>query len=681
MPILLLLNIFALLSARRLTLKFASTENQVYRYLVFALIFYVQIILIQLFWGIIGKLYLGNILITSFLIFCLSLLFCPPASPTVKLFCLPREIKSNKIIIFCFALLVGFALAKIVMNLVNPPFGWDNLNYHFTFPVEWIKQAHLQNPITINDDLGPTYYPINGSLIYLWFIFPLKNVFIADLGQIPFFIVSFFALYGICRKLNINQEYSLYAACLFTITPNYFKQMEIAYVDVMVSAWFLASCYFLLSFYYQNKLRDVAFFSLSLGMLVGTKTIAILYGGLLYIVFFTILFRSYISLKPKKIIVYLMFSILLIIATGGFGYIRNFIQTGNPLYPMELQLAGRTIFKGVYDKTAYTSHVDNKDYAITKMLFHEGIGAGFLIFVIPGLAALIFNVVRKKVTAERFFIAVIPITLYFMWRYMIPLANLRYLYAAIALGFGAAFVIVPERKPYIPIVRILVILCFLAACAELSSGIELVASLLLSIVVFFSFKRAYSVLVSMRIKMRLICSVLLLGSVYLLNTDYKRNEYKRYIARIDYSGFWLEGTNAWVWLNENTRGDNIAYVGRPVPFPLYGTNFKNNVYYVSVNEVDPAMVHYFSNSRYKWGSDFIELHRNLEAEGNYRQHANYALWLANLERRKTDYLFVYSLHQTKETVFPIEDVWAKGHPEKFSLSFSNDTIHIYKLTS
>jgi hypothetical protein len=148
---------------------------------------------------------------------------------------------------------------------------------------------------------------------------------------------------------------------------------------------------------------------------------------------------------------------------------------------------------------------------------------------------------------------------------------------------------------------------------------------------------------------------------------------------VEYSGLWLDAVKAWNWLNENTNANNIAYVGRPVPFPLYGANFKNYVFYVSVNNIDPVKVHYFPNSFYRWGADFLELHKSLEAEGNYRQHPDYEIWLSNLKRRKTDYLFVYSLHQTKKIIFPIEDVWASGHPDKFSLSFANETVHIYKV--
>jgi len=146
-----------------------------------------------------------------------------------------------------------------------------------------------------------------------------------------------------------------------------------------------------------------------------------------------------------------------------------------------------------------------------------------------------------------------------------------------------------------------------------------------------------------------------------------------------YSGFWPQATKAWEWLNNHTQGNNIAYVGRPVPFPLYGTNFKNNVYYVSVNKTEPAKVHYFPNGYYSWGDDFLGLHKNLELKGNYRGDADYSVWLNNLIRKNTDYLFIYSLHQTKDIAFPLEDSWAKGNPDKFNPVFLNQTIHIYRI--
>jgi len=162
-------------------------------------------------------------------------------------------------------------------------------------------------------------------------------------------------------------------------------------------------------------------------------------------------------------------------------------------------------------------------------------------------------------------------------------------------------------------------------------------------------------------------------------TNYKKNEFSRYYKMVKYSGFWPDATKAWDWLNNETIGNNIAYTGRAVPFPLYGSGLKNNVYYVSVNRTQPAKLHYFNNSKYEYGLGFESLLKSIEEEYNYRGNADYNIWLSNLVKARTDYLFVYSLQQTKNTIFPLEDNWAKLNTDKFDLLFSNNTIHIYRV--
>ena len=82
-----------------------------------------------------------------------------------------------------------------------------------------------------------------------------------------------------------------------------------------------------------------------------------------------------------------------------------------------------------------------------KMLFSEGLGGGLIVLVIPGFFICIFNIFKKRITVEKFFVFLLPIILYFIWRYAIPLANLRYLYPALALGFIIPFMLLSEKKP------------------------------------------------------------------------------------------------------------------------------------------------------------------------------------------------------------------------------------------
>ena len=683
MIIFILMNLITGVSAFTLNYRVLKPGNKNDALISFFLLYFAQIIFAELLLGILGLLYLWNLILLNLTILAFVLYISRKSTSNFSfqgLRLITGTFLKDKAIFFLIAIILAFGLVKIFINLVNPPFGWDNLNYHFTFPVEWLKHANLITPITINDDPAPTYYPINGSLFYLWLIFPLKSVFLADLGQVPFFILAFLSIYGISRKIKLSREYSLFAAAIFFIIPNFFKQLQVAYVDVMVAALFFAcvNSLFLLSekFSWQN----VFVFSLSLGLLIGTKTIGLPYGGLLLIPFLYFLLKN----KDKFYLVTIL--VLAVFLLGSFAYVRNFFETGNPIYPLDLKLFGKDIFKGVIDNVTYRAHFKIEDYKLSRALFHEGLGAQTLLFVLPGIFLTLPAVLLKRRKALNFNLAyflILPILIYLVYRYLIPLANLRYLYAL--LGIGVILGIYLADILNIPkfIIKILLVICALASMSELAKRQELAASIILTFAAFLLlpfiirnntirqvFKRPLTII---------LFSTIFLFSLIFLEKWYIKNEFHRYLIMKKYSGFWPDAVKAWDWLNQNTEGNNIAYVGRPVPFPLYGTRFKNNVFYVSVNKIDPAKLHFFPQSRYSWGIDFLSLHKSLEKEGNYRGSADYDVWLANLTKRKTDFLFIYSLHQTKETEFPFEDNWAISNPQRFAQVFSNETVHIYKV--
>lgn len=676
------MNLVVLCSANLIIKYFFNFKTIVDSWIALFILFFSQIVILQLILGIINKLTLANVIVFNLLLLFLIILIIKKfeLTPKSNLYLDLNSLKPKNLELFCLAVILGFALVKISINLVNPPFGWDNLNYHFSFPVEWLKQGNLDNPITISDDPSPSYYPINGSLYFLWLILPLKNVFLADLGQIPFFILAFLAIYSLGIKLNLSKENAYFASCLFTLIPNYFKQMEIAYVDVMVVALFLVCLNYLFLLEEEFSLKYILIYSISLGLFLGTKTIALSYGILLLIPFVYLCFKN-----NKSYALILLF--LIVIILGGFTYIRNFLETRNPLYPLDFSLFGKTIFKGVMDLNTYRAHFKPTDYRLSKLLLHEGLGAQSIIFILPAIfLALPVTLIKKRrnLNFNLVFFLILPFLIYLVYRYIIPLANIRYLYPLLGIGIiiGFYFLLKLLNVPWV-VIKTLVVICVLTSICELAGHLELIVSIILAVLLFFLVPILIKNIQAKEwIRKPLFISILIIFLIIVLlflEKDYIKNEYPRYIKMQRYSGFWPDAICAWDWLNKNTQGNNIAYVGRPVPFPLYGGNFKNNVYYVSVNKTDPIKLHYFQNSYYHWGYDFLSLHKNLEAEGNYRSKGDYTAWLTNLLRRNTDYLFIYSLHEIKKTIFPLEDDWAKKNPDKFIPVFTNETIHIYKI--
>ncbi len=654
--------------------------------LAFFLLYFAQIVLSLELLGIFNSLYIMNVILLNLVV----LIFVFVLIKSLKLIPVPgfkeklREsvssISFNRAQIFCLAVIISFAAVKVAINLMNPPFGWDNLNYHFTYPVEWLKYGNLNMPISISGDPSVSYYPINGSLFFLWFILPLKNVFLADLGQVPFFIAAFFTTYSLARKLSLSKEYAFFSAAIFTLVPNYFKQLKIAYVDIMVACMFIIALNYLFLLYKERSARNTLFYSLAVGLMLGIKTTALPLAIILAPAFFgAFLARK----KAGNFIPLFLLSVSVIIATGGFSYIRNLIQAGNPLYPLDFKVFNIHLFKGVADNAAYRTAIRPGDFSPGKLLFHEGLGVQTTLLFLPAIfLGLPLSLWRKRGELSFYLVyfLILPFLFILIFRFIIPLPNLRYIYAALAVSSIIAFYAADILNIPKIILRVLVIICAVASMAEFGKRFELAGSLVFTVLLFLILPGLWHF-----VKTRKLARVFLIGSavifltLVLLEKYYIKNEYRRYLAMVKYSGFWPDTAKAWVWLNANTSGNNIAYIGRPVPFPLYGTGLKNNVYYVSVNTVEPAMLHYFPNSKYIWGYNGNEVFRNFESPENYRGNADYNVWLSNLKKKKTDFLFIYSELIKKTDDFPIEDKWAIMHPEIFNLVFENSTIRIYKL--
>jgi hypothetical protein len=686
MLVLFLMNFAIVYTSILLTKSVFKLKNRIDNFLTVFLLYFTQIVLILEVLGIFRKLSLANVLGLVFLFFFGILCFIKIRNRSLSpLFSIKGVFDKidfridDKVIKFCLAIIFGFGLVKIVINLFNPPFGWDCLNYHFTFPVEWLKNHNLESPISISGDPSVSYYPINGSLFFLWFILPLKNVFLADLGQVPFFIAAFFAVISIGRKLGLSGERSFFAAILFSLIPNYFKQLQIAYIDIIIAALFLIALNYLFLISREGKIKNIILCSLAIGLTVGTKTTAMPTILLLMLPLVYLCMAKNSGVKRIFALVSCLFTILI---TGGYSYIKDLILTNNPLYPLNFRIFNFTIFKGVIDNAMYRTNIMPGDFKITKLLFHEGLGGQTLLFVLPAIVLacpLLFFKNRKINGFLMNYLLVLPLLIILVFRFVIPLANIRYIYAMFAISILIFFYAADVFKIPGKFIKVLVILCVVASIPELAKKSELVAGLLFSAVIFISLGFIMNLLKgSLKIKVFVIVCSVFIGLIF-IEKYYVKNEMPRYSKMVKYSGFWPDAAKAWDWLNNNTTGNNIAYIGRPVGLPLYGTNFKNNVYYVSVNKVEPAMLHYFPNSKYIHGYKGKVLFRNFESPENYRGNASYDVWLSNLRKKEIDFLFIYSDLLGRGIEFPMENAWAESHPETFSLVFKNETIRIYKL--
>ncbi|MFA5351008.1 MAG: hypothetical protein WC357_06745, partial [Candidatus Omnitrophota bacterium] len=420
-------------------------------------------------------------------------------------------------------------------------------------------------------------------------------------------------------------------------------------------------------------------FGISAGIFLGTKVINIVWFAAAFPFFCYIFCKSSKAFKPGtiKVIFMLVGIAFAVFLFGGFTYLRNFIFTGNPLFPVDLNIFGRNVFKGLMDNAAYKAIIAAGDKLdLERVLFREGLGAQLLGLILPGIFApiIFYGQVRKKISSsgEYLLLFMIPLAMIILYGFFINIYVVRYLFPFLSMGLITAVIfvsLIPLGEKYFYLISFISIL---ASAAELAHRGELITSFALSIILFFImflFKKKLILFYNSRFFNKALILFLILGALSLgyFNVKYNNEEFERYPSTFSKNEVWqIDIPRGWQKLNELTQdGAKVAYTGRQEFYPLFGAGLKNDVKYVSVNDKETTPYNKF--------------------DGLFRRIKDFSAWRENLRKEKIEYLFVAqpffdNRESTDPASFPIEDEWAVAHPEDFQLVFNNSLSRIYKVS-
>lgn len=229
----------------------------------------------------------------------------------------------------CFLLLT--VVAVCILN-TTPPVSRDALTHHLFIPKLWIIQGSTA-PIPHIDF---SYYPMNLDLLYY-----LSLLFNNDI--LPKYIHYFFALltgFLIYRFISprLSKAWGLFGATFFLTLPVIVRLSTTIYVDLGLVAFSTASLLLLLKWGSTRHIRYLIFAGICCGLAAGTK-----YNGLISIVLLTLL-SPIIYTRFQKLqnstqnegipIVYMVIFILAALLSYSPWLVRNYIHTGNPIYPL-----------------------------------------------------------------------------------------------------------------------------------------------------------------------------------------------------------------------------------------------------------------------------------------------------------------------------------------------------------
>jgi 4-amino-4-deoxy-L-arabinose transferase-like glycosyltransferase len=233
-------------------------------------------------------------------------------------------------------LLVILAVSVSLMSLV-PPVSRDALTHHLAVPKLWVRDGGIAE----YPDIPFSYYPMNLDILYAVSLYLGSDI-------APKFIHYSFALLTAAfiffyLKKRLNNLYGLLGALFFISLPVIVKLSISVYVDLGLIFFSTVSIlYFLKWIEYNFRIKYIVLSSIYCGLALGTK-----YNGLVLLFILSFFVPLYYLKKSKtkssikipfsvqcKAIGYGLLFAFISCAVFSPWMIKNYIQTGNPVYPL-----------------------------------------------------------------------------------------------------------------------------------------------------------------------------------------------------------------------------------------------------------------------------------------------------------------------------------------------------------
>jgi len=601
---------------------------------------------------------------------------------------------------FFFAL-TAFAFAGIIVwdVITPPPAGGDPFIYNLTFPASWLKRGEIFYVSLPYGAQAATYYPLNTEIYYLWMLLPWHGDFLVNLGQVPFWIAGGMGVAFLARQGGTGRPGSIFSGLLAMFIPGVIQQATVPRVDLAFSTWLVFSIYFALRWGQTMRRWHLALFGISLGLLIGTKSL-----GVVYCTIPVVLFLFHWGGRGRKVIIDSLIVAALVVIAGGFWYIRNWVVTGNPFFPLNVEVAGRIVFAGAYSKQAMqVFHVE--DPAELREIGRFFLNIWLLLYItVSSVLAMVLVLLRKREGPGKLFVLSAPWVVILLFWYVNPhnnLTNGRFLFPAFILLCYYAAVMVNKGREWWAIFWALLGVAAVVGSGLMygtdhiylllrdiiktaaGSGTELLAPAAVAVrllavsalvfVAFLAIRRGGW----LKLSVGLAASALLVAGMWSAWGYHIENKYKWYGA--------FPVGRAWAKLDTMSAGRSvrIASVGAERSYGLFGTELKNDVLTVSISQDPSVDFHHYWRKALEKG----DAPSNMERPQWHRENGSHDAWLANLRRREVDIVFATVLEPMARGAmihdsrgFPIEVEWAESDKENFrQVRYYNPEVRIYEL--
>lgn len=234
---------------------------------------------------------------------------------------------------FVLFFVILFSIGISLILSLTPPKFFDIVGYHLAIPNQYV----IMGKISYFPYSALSNYPF---LIHMLFTMALllKGDILANMMSFIFFPITLTALYSICRRYW-SPPSSLYAVTIASTIPSAMQMATMAMVDIPFACFLLLALFSLIVYLQSFSKKWLVTSSIFCGLTLGIKYTAFFYAlGLLslLLIMYTLINKQ--GIKRTAIALLIFISLAIIISSPW--WIKNYIYTGNPLFPMFYKYLG-----------------------------------------------------------------------------------------------------------------------------------------------------------------------------------------------------------------------------------------------------------------------------------------------------------------------------------------------------
>ncbi len=591
-----------------------------------------------------------------------------------------------------FALFTSMALvlsAAWEMRL-QPPLATDALIYHLTLPASWLQNGlYTFRELPFHDAAADHQPMLFETLTYVLMSLTGDDALVRLVSPVTYIVLLFF-YFNILSGLGLPDQFSFLLTGMMGLFSPFVACSLIVKNDLLLTASCAIAVYGLIKTCDQ-PLRGIILSCSGVALMMLTKYNGLLFGIpiLLLLLVLVLLQKDDLNVRSAGFWCAAGTGGLLLLLGSSF-FLRNWFQTGNPVFPARVQLFGITLFKGLYDPSIQIDHGWNPGRFYRLLINHKSrFGIKLPLSALLWLGYVLSwgrwwsgDQENKKTRRYALVLTCLPpllILLHFLknpfWnvpRLLFPIYFLLW----VSTGGGLVFFLrslsendrnnslITDHRLFYGLlgVHVLLLIRLNPFGSIVFWMMILPAVLFLFYQPLFEWVRTYFIRLLSGAALLSICLVL----IYYPTLRKNQLETRYANSRQQYG----EKGKAWQLIQQRTErygSRNIAYAGTPIIYPLFGADLKNTVRYVPVHPddqrrpIDPG-----KNEN---------LYRQLSLAR--RQSFSFDHWKKNLQKHEIDLLYL-SENPQGGTLQP-ERTMIRKHPEHFELLFRQEHTFIYQV--